>query len=184
MRSFKRITINKKAEEALRKGHIWVYGEEIAERDADIENGEIVDVYSAKDRFMGSGFYNDASKITVRILSTNANDTFDAAFFARRVKYAVDYRRTVMSGDLSCTRLIFGDADGLPGLIVDKFGSVLVSQTMTLGIEQRKDVIFPALISYLRECGEEVDCFYERNDVAVREKEGLATGKVIIVATG
>ena len=177
MRSFKKITINKKAEEALRKGHIWVYGEEITERDPDIENGEIVDVYSAKGRFIGAGFFNSASKITVRILSTNANDTFDAAFFARRVKYAVDYRRTVMCGDLSCTRLIFGDADGLPGLIVDKFGSVLVSQTMTLGIEQRKDVIFPALVAYLKECGEEVDCFYERNDVAVRAKEGIAPGK-------
>ena len=177
MRKLKRVTINKKAEETLRGGHIWVYGEEITARDGAIENGEIVDVFSARGRYLGSGFYNDASKITVRILSTNANDIFDAAFFARRVKYAVDYRRTVMGGDLSNTRLIFGDADGLPGLIVDKFGSVLVSQTMTLGVELRKDIIFPALIDYLRECGETVNCFFERNDVAVRAKEGLANGK-------
>ena len=82
-----------------------------------------------------------------------------------------------MQGDLSNTRLIFGDADGLPGLIVDKFGDVLVSQTMTLGMEQRKEVVFPSLISYLRECGETVSSFYERNDVAVRTKEGLTLGK-------
>ena len=177
MRCFKRVTVNKKAEELLRRGHIWVYGEEIAERDSMIENGEIVDVFSVKNRYLGSGFFNDASKITVRLLSANANDMFDAGFFKRRVRYAVDYRRTVMQGDLSCTRLIFGDADGLPGLIVDKFGSILVSQTMTLGIELRRDLIFPALIDYLRECGETVDCFFERNDVAVRAKEGLTLCK-------
>ena len=177
MRMFKKIIINKKAEEMLRKSHIWVYGEEIESKDDAIANGEIVDVYSTKNRYLGSGFYNNDSKITVRILSSNTNDTFDDAFFARRVKYAVDYRRTVMAGDLSNTRLIFGDADGLPGLIVDKFGSVLVTQTMTLGIELRKDIIFPSLIDYLRACGERIDCLFERNDVAVRTKEGLSLSK-------
>ena len=177
MRMFKIIIINKKAEEMLRSGHIWVYGEEIVSMDSEPENGEIVDVFSEKNRYLGSGFYNNASKITVRILSSNTNDTFDAGFFARRVKYAIDYRRTVMGGDLSNTRLIFGDADGLPGLIVDKFGSVLVTQTMTLGIELRKDMIFPALIDYLRACGEQIDCLFERNDVAVRTKEGLSLSK-------
>ena len=177
MRAYKKIVINKKATEMLRGGHIWVYGEEIAQADPDIINGEIIDVYSPNHRYLGSGFYNSTSKIAVRILSTNANDTFDAAFFARRVKYAVDYRRTVMNGDLSNTRLIFGDADGLPGLIVDKFNSVLVTQTMTLGIEIRKDMIFPAIIDYLRELGETVNCLYERNDVAVRSKEGLELNK-------
>ncbi len=177
MRMFKKIIINKKAEELLRKGHIWVYGEEILSTESDIENGEIVDVFSEKNRYLGSGFFNRYSKITVRILSANANDTFDAAFFARRIKYAVDYRRTVMGGDLSNTRLVFGDADGLPGLIVDKFGSVLVTQTMTLGIELRKNLIFPALIDYLRECGETIECLFERNDVAVRAKEGLPLSK-------
>ena len=173
MREFSRITVNKKAENLLRNGHIWVYGEEIVDIGPQINDGEIADVYSEKGKYLGSGFYNSASKIAVRILSNNTNDTFDAAFFGRRVKYAVDYRRTVMGRDLSNTRLIFGDADGLPGLIVDKFGSVLVTQTMTLGIELRKDSVFPALIDYLRSIGEEISCLYERNDVAVRKKEGL-----------
>ena len=174
MRDRKYVIINRKAEDLLRKGHIWVYGEEILQTCPGIENGDIIDVYSQKERYLGSGFYNSISKIAVRLLSTNANDVFDAAFFARRVKYAVDYRAAVMNGDLSNTRLIFGDADGFPGLIVDKFGSVLVTQTMTLGMEQRKDLIFPALIDLLRERGETVTCLYERNDVAVRKKEGLA----------
>ncbi|MBQ6023887.1 MAG: class I SAM-dependent rRNA methyltransferase [Clostridia bacterium] len=173
MRDRKYIIINRKAEDLLRKGHIWVYGEEILQTCPGIENGDIIDVYSQKERYLGSGFYNSASKITVRLLSANANDVFDAAFFARRVKYAVDYRAAVMNGDLSNTRLVFGDADGFPGLIADKFGSVLVTQTMTLGLEQRKDLIFPALINHLRERGENITCLYERNDVSVRKKEGL-----------
>ena len=177
MRNRKYVMINRKAEELLKSGHIWVYGEETTSASPDIENGDIVDVYSRKERYLGSGFYNNNSKICVRILSTNANDTFDDSFFQRRIRYAVDYRRTVMQGDLTNTRLIFGDADGFPGLIVDKFNDVLVSQTMTLGIERRKDQIFPALIDYLRECGESINCLYERNDVAVRKKEGLELTK-------
>ena len=176
MRSFKNVTVSRKCEQFLDGGHVWVYGEEIVSLDDGIADGDIVDVYSPKHKYLGSGFYNGRSKIAVRVLSTNANDTFDEAFFARRVGYAVDYRRTVM-GDLSNTRLIFGDADMLPGLIVDKFEDVLVTQIMCLGIEQRKDMIFGALIEKLRACGETVSCVYERNDVDVRKKEGLDTGK-------
>lgn len=177
MRELKKITVNKKAELSVRSGHPWVYGEEVISADEDISDGEIVDVFSSRSRYLGSGFYNSASKILVRIISDNANDKFDKAFFERRIKYAVDYRRTVMEGDLSCTRLIFGDSDMLPGLIVDKFGPVLVTQTMTLGIEKRKDIIFPAMIDFLRSCGEDVTVLYERNDVAVRAKEGLGLCK-------
>ena len=114
MRDRKYVIINRKAEDLLRKGHIWVYGEEILQTCPGIENGDIIDVYSQKERYLGSGFYNSISKIAVRLLSTNANDVFDASFFARRIKYAVDYRAAVMNGDLSNTRLIFGDADGFP----------------------------------------------------------------------
>lgn len=177
MRDLKKVTVSRKCENFLKDGHVWVYGEEITGRDAGIVNGEIVDVYSENHRFLGSGFYNDRSKITVRILSANANDKFDEAFFRRRIKYAVDYRRTVMRGDLSNTRLIFGDGDMLPGLIVDKFENVLVTQTMSLGIELRKNLIFPAIVDVLREYGERIDCIYERNDVAVRKKEGLEPEK-------
>ena len=173
MQALGEVIVNKKAENLLKSGHLWVYGEEILETTPNIQNGDIVYIYSPKHRYLGAGFYNCTSKITVRLLSDNANDIFDKAFFARRIKYAVEYRKTVMRGDLSCTRLIFGDADMLPGLIADKFGPVLVTQTMCLGMELRKDMIFPALIDLLRADGEEISVLFERNDVAVREKEGL-----------
>lgn len=173
MRTLKKVTVNKKAENAVRNGHPWVYGEEITHTDGNIAGGEIVDVFSSKNRYLGSGFYNPASKITVRIISTNANDKFDAEFFKRRFKYAVDYRKTCLGGNIDCCRLVFGDSDFFPGLIVDKFGSCLVTQIMSLGIESRKDILFPALIDLLREDGEKIDVLYERNDAAVRTKEGL-----------
>lgn len=173
MRTLKKVTVNKKAENAVRNGHPWVYGEEITHTDGNIAGGEIVDVFSSKNRYLGSGFYNPASKITVRIISTNANDKFDAEFFKRRFKYAVDYRKTCLGGNIDCCRLVFGDSDFFPGLIVDKFGSCLVTQIMSLGIEIRKDILFPALIDLLRADGEKIDVLYERNDTAVRTKEGL-----------
>ena len=184
MKDLKRITVTKKGEAFLREGRLWVYDAEVLQQDEGIGNGDVVNVYSEKDRFLGAGFYNDRSKIRVRLLSKNMNDAFDAAFFARRVRWAVDYRATVNDGDLSATRLIFGDADGLPGLIADKFGKVLVTQIMCLGIEQRKDAIFSALLDVLKEKGEEIDCIYERNDVEVRKKEGLAAGKGYYIAPG
>ena len=176
MKGLKTVTVSKKGEAFLKDGRIWVYDAEVERLDEGINNGDIVNVYSIKGRFLGAGFYNDRSKIRVRILSGNMNDLFDEAFFARRVRYAVDYRLTAL-GDLTNARLIFGDADGLPGLIVDKFGDVLVSQIMCLGIETRKDLIFAALLEILREKGEKVSCIFERNDVEVRKKEGLPTGK-------
>ena len=177
MRTLKKVTVSKKAENAVKSGHPWVYGEEIVSSGEGIDGGEIIDVFSIKNRFLGSGFYNPVSKIAVRIISTNANDKFDAEFFKRRFKYAVDYRKTCLNGNIDCCRLVFGDSDFLPGLIVDKFGSHLVTQIMSLGIEQRKDILFPSLIDLLRAEGEKIDVLYERNDVAVRAKEGLELSK-------
>ncbi len=110
----------------LRGGHPWVYFDEITAVNGDYENGDIVDVYSQKDRYLGSGFINDNSKIRVRIISRNANDKFDEAFFERRVKYAIDYRKTVMGDDFNACRLIFGEADMFPGLTLDRFENILV----------------------------------------------------------
>ncbi|MBQ6147035.1 MAG: rRNA large subunit methyltransferase I, partial [Clostridia bacterium] len=88
-RAFPSITVNKKAETSLRNGHPWVYGAEVVEK-APCENGAVADVFSEKGTYLGSGFYNDQSKILVRILSKNANDTYDEAFFRRRIRYAID----------------------------------------------------------------------------------------------
>ena len=183
-RGYVKVKISPKAERSLRLGHPWVYGEEIAEVAGTYENGDIVDVYTQKDRFMGSGFINDNSKIRVRLVSRNANDRFDEAFWRRRVRYALDYRRQVMGGDFVCCRLIFGEADQFPGLTVDRFGDVLVTQTLCLGTERLKDVIFPAIVEALRDMGQEINVLYERNDAAIREKEGMSRYKGFYLGSG
>lgn len=137
-------------------------------------------VSEKKGKYIGTGFYNDHSKIRVRLLSRNANDRFDEAFFERRIQYALDYRKTVMPGeDFKDCRLIFGEADGFPGLTVDRFNDVLVAQVLSLGMEQRKTMIFTLLLKLLRAMGEEVKGIYERNDVKIRELEGLTEGQGI-----
>lgn len=172
-RPYPRVTVNEKAERALRAGHPWVYGEE-AEPQEGCRNGAIADVYSRKDRWLGAGFYNDASKILVRVVSRNANDRFDEAFWERRLRWSVAYRRTVMPGpDFRCCRLVFGEADGIPGLTVDRFGDVLAAESMCLGTDLLRPVLYPALAGILREAGETVSAVYERNDAALRDKEGL-----------
>ena len=184
-REYPRLTVTPKAERAVRAGHPWVYGEEVTAVSGAYQNGEIVDVYSQKDRWLGAGFVNDHSKIRVRLLSRNTNDRFDEAFFARRVSYALAYRKAVMGEDFDCCRLIFGEADGLPGLTVDRFEDVLVTEVLCLGIEQRKEWIYRALVETLRqEYGVTVHAIYERNEAAIRLKEGLPTGKGFVNGFG
>ena len=178
MEALKMVTISKRAELAAKGGHPWIYGSEIKGKDEGIEPGEIVRVLSGKGKFIGSGFYNEHSKITVRIISTNANDRFDDAFWKRRVSYALDYRLQVMRPeDYDNMRIIFGEADQLPGLTVDRFGDVLSVQVLSLGIEKNKDIILNSLIEVLRQHGLPVSCVYERNDVKIRELEGLTQYK-------
>ena len=176
-REFAKLTVTPKAERAARGGHPWVYGEEVTAVSGAYRNGDIVDVYTQKDRWLGAGFVNDHSKIRVRLLSRNINDRFDEAFFARRVGYALAYRRDVMGADFACCRLIFGEADGLPGLTVDRFEDVLVTEVLCLGVEQRKEWIYRALIDGLKAYGVSVRAIYERNEASIRLKEGLPTGK-------
>lgn len=180
MRNFIQITITKKGENRARMGHPWVFEGEVLKESEKPENGSLVDVVSEKGKYIGTGFYNDHSKIRVRLLSYNANDRFDEAFFERRVRYAVDYRKTVMPGaDFACCRLIFGEADGFPGLTVDRFDDVLVAQVLSLGMERHKNQIFSLLLRVLREMGERVKGVYEHNDVKIRELEGMSENKGI-----
>lgn len=173
-RPYAKLTITKKGERAARSGHPWVYGEEVTHVEGTYQTGDIVDVYSDKDRYLGTGFANDISKIRVRIVSRNANDRFDEAFWQRRVKYALDYRRTVMGEkDFACCRLIFGDADDMPGLTVDRYNDVLVAQTLCYGMDQVKPVIFKALVDELAVMGVTIRGIYERNDVKVRKLDGM-----------
>ena len=183
-RNYPVFTVTKKAEASLKAGHPWVYGEEVTDVSGAYVGGDIVDVRGAKGNYLGSGYVNDKSKIRVRVISNNANDRFDEAFYARQVRYAVDYRRRVMGEDFSNCRLVFGEADRLPGLTVDRFENVLVTQSLCLGTDIRKDIIIPALAEYLRELGETIDAVYERNDVAIRELEGMEEYKAFYKADG
>lgn len=185
LRPYPKITITPKGEAALTGGHPWVYEGEVTAVDGTPEDGTLVDVVSRRGSWLGCGFYNSHSKIRVRLLSRNANDDFSDAFWERRVRYAWDYRKTVMGEtDSRCCRVIFGEADLFPGLTVDRFESVLVTQTLSLGMERIKDRLFPLLVKVLREDGQDICGIYERNDVALREREGMAQNKGWYVLPG
>ena len=178
LRPYPRIIITPKGKAALTGGHPWVYEGEVTATDGTPEDGALVDVVSRRGSWLGCGFYNCHSKIRVRLLSRNANDDFSDAFWERRIRYAWNYRKTVMGeADSRCCRVIFGEADLFPGLTVDRFESVLVTQTLSLGMERIKDRLFPLLVRVLREDGQDIRGIYERNDVPLREREGMAQNK-------
>ena len=175
-RDFPRFVITEKGARWVNGGHPWIYEGEVLSGD-DCENGCIVDAVSEKGRYLGSGFLSRSSRIRIRLISRNANDRFDADFWRRRVRYALEYRKTVMPQDLSCCRLVFGESDGFPGLTVDRFSDILVAQTVSVGMERIRDTVFPLLLEELRKDGAEVRGIYERNDVALRAHESLEQGR-------
>lgn len=172
-RDFPRVTVTAKGTRWVEGGHPWIYEAEIVSCPDDVENGALVDAVSEKGKYLGTGFLSRKSKIRVRLVSRNANDKFDAAFWLRRIQYAWDYRKTVMGDDVSACRVIFGEADGFPGLTVDRFSNILVAQILSVGMERIKDVLFTELLSVLRADGQRIDGIFERNDVAIRELEGM-----------
>lgn len=173
-RPYPQITITPKGEAALVGGHPWVYEGEVTGLSGPVSDGQLVDVISRRGSWLGCGFFNSRSRIRVRVLSRNPNDRFDRAFWRRRIQYAWDYRKTVMGPeDSRCCRVIFGEADGFPGLTVDRFESVLVAQVLCLGMELIKEELFSLLLEVLRSDGQDVVGVYERNDVAIRELEGM-----------
>ena len=183
-RNFPRLIITAKGTRWVEQGHPWIYEGEVIRQEGDCENGGLMDAVSEKGKYLGTGFFSKYSKIRLRLLSRNANDRFDAAFWQRRLQYAWDYRKTVMQDDISCCRIIFGEADGFPGLTVDRFSDLLVTQTLSIGMERVKDIIFPALVELLRQDGQEIRGIFERNDVAIRELEGMAQNKGWYVLPG
>ena len=178
VRPYARITVTPKGERALTGGHPWVYEGEVVSLEDTAEDGGLVDVVSRRGSWLGCGFYNSRSKIRVRLVSRNANDDFSDEFWARRLRYAWEYRKTVKGEtDSRCCRIIFGEADFFPGLTVDRFEDVLVAQVLSLGMERIKHRLFPLLADILRQDGQTIRGVYERNDVAIRELEGMEPGK-------
>ena len=178
-RPYPAYTVTPKAEAAILKGHPWVYADEItAAPDPAPENGAVVDVLSRKGRYLGSGLLSEASKIRVRLLSRNANDRFDEDFWRRRIEYAWAYRKAIYPAeDLQCCRVVFGEADSLPGVTVDRFGPILSVQILSYGMEKRKELLARLLVETLQADGQVIEGVFLRNDVALREKEGLSEGK-------
>ncbi len=182
-RPYPKATITPKGERALLSGHPWVYEAEVVSLEAganaadapagEVPNGSIVDVFSRKGSYLGSGMLSANSKIRIRLITRNANDAFDRAFWERKVRWAWEHRKTVMANDLSSCRVIFSEADGFPGLIVDKFEDVLVTQMLTFGMERAKNAVFSALLSVFEAEGVSLRGIYERNDVSTRKLEGL-----------
>ena len=178
-RPYPAYTVTPKAEAAILKGHPWVYADEITAAPGTApENGAVVDVLSRKGRYLGSGLLSEASKIRVRLLSRNANDRFDEDFWRRRIEYAWAYRKAIYPAeDLQCCRVVFGEADSLPGVTVDRFGPVLSVQILSYGMEKRKELLARLLVETLQADGQVIEGVFLRNDVALREKEGLSEGK-------
>ncbi len=167
-----KVILKKGEEDRLLMGHPWVFGNEVRIIEGAVVPGDIVDVHDFKNNYIGSGYINPNSKILVRLL-TREHEEINRDFFRKRIRQAWDYRRKLV--DTSSCRVIFGEADFLPALIVDKFGDYLSIQTLSLGIEKYKDIILELLEEILEPKG-----IYERNDVQIREKEGLEQKKGFI----
>lgn len=172
------VTLKKGEGRTLKAGSAWVYDNEIDSIMGSFENGDIVTVHDFDGYFLGYGFINTKSKITVRILSRKKDTVIDDAFLEERVQAAWDYRKQVI--DTGSCRLIFGEADFLPGIVVDKFADVLVVESLALGIDKLKLQILDAVKRVLAKDGITVRGIYERSDAKVREQEGMERYKGFI----
>ena len=160
------VCLRRGEEQEVRGGKLWIYDNEIDWADDACRDGDVVEVLDSRMKFLAWGFFNARSKIAVRVLSRDKNETVDAAFFRRRLQAAWDYRRSL--GFSNACRVVFGESDGLPGLTVDKFGDYLSLQILSLGMDRIKDQLVTALVDIIKPKG-----IFERDDVPVREKEGL-----------
>lgn len=168
-------TLVKNKENRIIYGHPWVFRSDIEKIEGRFHPGDIVDVYSSRNKFIGRGYINPESQIIIRILTTEQED-INQNFFYKRIQAAWDYRKKV--SDIQSCRAVFAESDFLPALIVDKFGDYLVVQTLALGIDKHKDLLVEILDEIIKPAG-----IYERNDVHVRELEGLDLRKGFLKGT-
>ncbi len=165
------VTLKKGEGRTIKAGGMWIYDNEIASVSGDFENGDLVTIEDFDGYFLGYGFLNMHSKIRVRLMSRRKEQIIDEAFLEKRVRDAWEYRKAV--GETGCCRLIFGEADFLPGLVVDKFSDVLVVESLALGIDRFKETIVDLLKKALAQDGISIRGVYERSDAKVREQEGM-----------
>lgn len=169
-----KVLLERNRKKRLEAGHPWVFQSEVKEIEGEFHPGDIVEVANHQGHFLAKGYINPNSQMIVRILSYNPMETIDLAFFIKRFREAAEHRNRFVSNPRAC-RLIYGEADFLPGLIVDRYEDVLVVQILSLGMEVRRDLIKQALIEVFNPQG-----IYLRNDVPVRELEGLEQSKEVL----
>ena len=172
------VHIKKGGARSLKAGGMWIYDNEIESISGNFENGDMVEVVDFDGYFLGHGFINTRSKITVRVMSRKRDAVIDDDFIEMRVRNAWEYRKTTV--DTGSCRLIFGEADFLPGIVVDKFSDVLVVESLALGIDRWKPVILEKLKKVLAEDGIAIRGIYERSDAKVRLQEGMERFKGFI----
>lgn len=172
------VTLKKGGGRTLKAGGAWIYDNEIDSITGSFENGDIVTVHDFDGYFLGYGFINTKSKLTIRMLSRRKGTVIDDAFLEQRVQEAWDYRKQVI--DTGSCRLIFGEADYLPGIVIDKFEDVLVVESLALGIDRLKEKILEAVKRVLSKDGIVIRGIYERSDAKVREQEGMERSKGFI----
>ncbi len=172
------VTLKKGCGRALKAGGMWLYDNEIGSSEGDFQDGDVVEIRDFDGYRMGCGYINRKSRIRVRLLSRDPDAVIDDAFFERRVRDAWEYRKQTI--DTSSCRLIFGEADFLPGIVVDKFSDVLVVESLALGIDRWKSSIIGAVKNVLMEDGIRIRGVYERSDAKVRLQEGMERVKGFI----
>lgn len=176
-RKYSKIILSEEGEKWLDNGQMWMYKNNAVDIDEKIENGSLVDIVTTRGRYMGTGFISKNSHITVRILSKKKDEIIDRDFFKKRIQFAYEFRKTLESDNIENCRLIFGEADQLPGLTVDRYNDILVTQVSSYGLDVIKDMIYELLHEVLKEDGQDIKGIYERNDIKIRAKEGLSLEK-------
>lgn len=171
------VVLTKSRKKRIEQGHPWIFKNEIESVEGEPQPGELVDIKNHQGRYLATGYYNPASQITVRVVSYEPITEMDKAFFVHKISQALQHRERFVTGG-NAYRLIYGEADFLPGLTVDRFGDVLVVQLLTLGMDKCRDVIVEALVEVVNPAG-----IYERSDVGVRELEGLEQVKGLLYGT-
>lgn len=172
------VTLKKGEGRTIKSGGMWIFDNEIESIVGTFKNGDIVTVHDFDGYPMGRGFINQNSKIRVRLMTRNSHQEIDSQFLMNRVKDAWEYRKKTV--DISSCRIVFGDADFLPGLVIDKFEDILVVQSLALGIDRFKMEIIDDLKTLLKEDGINIRGVYERSDAKERDKEGMPRTKGFI----
>ncbi len=172
------VTLKKGEGRTIKAGGMWIFDNEIGNITGDFSNGDIVAIHDFDGYPMGKGFINENSKIRIRLMTRNARQEIDSDFLGQRVKNAWEYRKKVV--DTGSCRIIFGEADFLPGLVVDKFSDILVVESLALGIDRMKEEILDILVRLLAQDGIRIRGIYERSDAKVRLNEGMERTKGFI----